>query len=62
MDADMNPQIVATIRRELQMRLNQIAEEVREYPGPIARCDAQLGGLIEERTEIHAALAALENS
>jgi chorismate mutase len=62
MDVDMNPQVVVTIRRELLMRLNQIAEEVREYPGPIARCDAQLGGLIEERAEIHAALAALEKT
>ena len=58
----MNEQVIATIRRELRTRLAQIAEEVREYPGPIARCDAQLGGLIEERSEIHAALAALEQA
>ena len=56
----MDAQVVETIRRQLQARLRQIGEEVREYPQPIARCDAQLGGLIEERAEITAALAALE--
>lgn len=56
----MDARVVGTIRRQLETRLRQIADELREYPQPIARCDAQLGGLFEEREAIREALAALE--
>ena len=35
--------------------------EIRAYPQPIARCDAQLGGLVEERARIRAELAEIES-
>jgi hypothetical protein len=50
------------MERKVQLleRLRQINEEIRAYPQPIARCDAQLGGLVDERTRIHQELEALE--
>jgi ABC-type phosphate transport system auxiliary subunit len=47
-------------RSRLATRLQQINAEIRDYPQPIARCDAQLGGLVEERASIQAELEALE--
>ena len=43
--------------RALEARLAQLAEEIRAYPTPIAGCDAQLGGLLEERALRQAALS-----
>jgi len=37
---------------ELQRRLAELSEEIRRYPTPIARCDEQLTGLIEQRAAI----------
>ena len=45
--------------RALEARLAQLAEEIRAYPTPIAGCDAQLAGLLEERALIQAALKDL---
>ncbi len=53
--------IVDQAKARLAERLREINAEIRAYPQPIARCDAQLGGLVEERARIHAALAALED-
>lgn len=39
--------------REEEARLNA---EVRSYPTPIARCDAQLPGLLDQRRQVAAAL------
>ena len=36
----------------LEQRLAEINREIRDYPTPIARCDAQLAGLLEERSTI----------
>ena len=47
-------------REGLQARLEELNCEIRAYPQPIARCDAQLGGLVEERDRIRARLAALD--
>ncbi len=47
-------------KARLLERLREINEEIRAYPQPIARCDAQLGGLVEERIRIHEELGALE--
>ena len=50
----MNPEVLA-----LEARLAKLAEEIRTYPTPIAGCDAQLAGLLEERALIQAALQDL---
>jgi hypothetical protein len=50
---------VQVICRELEARLRQLNEEIRSYPQPIARCDAQLAGLIEQRSEVTRVLLAL---
>ena len=46
-------------RARLQQRLRELNEEIRAYPQPIARCDAQLGGLVEERARIQAEIERL---
>jgi chromosome segregation ATPase len=38
--------------RELQRRIEELSREIRSYPTPIARCDEQLAGLIEERSRL----------
>ncbi|HZR67487.1 MAG TPA: hypothetical protein VFB01_00395 [Burkholderiales bacterium] len=43
-------------RHELEHWSGELNAELRAYPGPIARCDEQLGGLVEQRRR--AALAA----
>jgi len=40
------------MRVELEKRLAELCEEIRNYPTPIARCDEQLAGLLEERAKI----------
>ena len=35
---------------DLQKRLAELSEEIRNYPTPIARCDVQLSALLEERS------------
>lgn len=44
---------------ELAERLARLNEEVKSYPQPIARCDAQLAGLLEERESVRRALEDL---
>jgi hypothetical protein len=36
----------------LERRLAELNREIREYPTPIARCDVQLAGLLEERSTV----------
>jgi hypothetical protein len=43
---------------ELQRRLAELSAEIRAYPTPIARCDEQLGKLLEDRREV---LLMIEN-
>jgi len=43
-----------TARRELADRLARVNDEIKSYPQPIARCDAQLAGLLEERARLRA--------
>jgi hypothetical protein len=52
--------VLSVVRRELEARLRQLNEEIRAYPQPIARCDVQLGALIEQRSEIAQAIAAVD--
>ncbi len=40
----------------LEQRLAELNEEIRHYPGPIARCDLHLPALLEERARIMAEL------
>ena len=40
----------------LERRLAELNEEIRTYPGPIARCDEHLPALLEERARIIAQL------
>jgi uncharacterized small protein (DUF1192 family) len=40
----------------LEQRLARLNEEIRHYPGPIARCDEHLPALLEERARIQAEL------
>jgi chorismate mutase len=37
---------------ELVHRIEELSREIRNYPTPIARCDQQLSGLIEERARL----------
>jgi hypothetical protein len=47
-------------RCEIEARLARLNEEIKSYPQPIARCDAQLAGLLEERDVLRRALEALD--
>jgi chorismate mutase len=40
----------------LEKRLAELNEEIRHYPGPIARCDEHLPALLEERARLMAEL------
>jgi hypothetical protein len=42
--------LTSRLERELKKRIDELNVEISRYPGPIARCDAQLGGLLEERS------------
>ena len=33
-------------------RIDELSEEIRNYPTPIARCDEQLTALIDERSRL----------
>ena len=40
------------MRTVLEQRIAELSAEIRNYPTPIARCDEQLAGLIEERAKL----------
>ena len=40
------------MRAELTKRIEELSREIRHYPTPIARCDEQLTGLIDERSRL----------
>lgn len=48
-------------RARLAERLARLNEEIRAYPQPIARCDAQLGGLVEERARLRSELDDIDS-
>ena len=53
------PAEMAQLRARLEERRRQLDEEIRGYPTPIPRCDAQFNHLYEERARIIAELEAL---
>jgi hypothetical protein len=55
------PAPLAVLAAHLRTRAAALAQEVREYPTPIARCDDQLTGLLERRARLYGALEALED-
>ena len=48
------------MRKELERRIAALSAEIRNYPGPIARCDLHLPALLEERAALLARLRRLE--
>jgi chorismate mutase len=46
-------------KEELERRLAELSQQVRDYPRPIAHCDEQLSALLEERARV---LEALKNA
>jgi hypothetical protein len=36
----------------IEHRIAELSEEIRRYPGPIARCDEHLPALLEERARL----------
>jgi len=54
------PAPLAILAARLRARAAALAQEVRDYPTPIARCDEQLTGLLERRARLYRALGALE--
>ena len=47
------------LQRQLEKRIDEVNVEISRYPGPIARCDVQLGGLLEERSRLTRLVEAL---
>ncbi len=60
MDHDQ-PILLEAARARLAERLARLNEEIRAYPQPIARCDAQLGGLVEERARLRSELDDIDS-
>jgi hypothetical protein len=50
----------ARLGAELRARAATLAQEVRDYPTPIARCDDQLSGLLERRGRVFRVLDVVE--
>jgi hypothetical protein len=44
----------------LEKRIAELSEEIRHYPGPIARCDEHLPALLEQRAKLMDELRTLE--
>ena len=49
----------SALRASLEARRKQLDDEIRAYPTPIPRCDAQFNFLMEERARIVAEIEAL---
>jgi len=56
-DSGLIAPVCGALRTYLERQVELLNEEVRNYPTPIARCDDQLTGLLEQRAS---ALAQLE--
>jgi hypothetical protein len=60
-DAELVESLRRAARAYLERRVEQLNDEVRHYPGPIARCDDQLTGLLEQRSRALAELQRLDS-
>lgn len=60
MNHNLAPALLEAARERLKARLAMLNAEIRGYPQPIARCDAQLGGLVEERARLRAEIDDLD--
>jgi len=58
-DAELIESLRSALREYLERRVGLLNEEVRRYPTPIARCDDQLTGLLEQRASAAAQLQRL---
>lgn len=59
--AHMTPdKCLASAQKHLIAAKKLLASEIRSYPAPIAGCDAQFNHLLEQRSKVTAALAALD--
>ena len=58
-DSELIDSLRRALRAYLERQVELLNEEVRRYPGPIARCDDQLTGLLEERASAAAQLQRL---
>jgi hypothetical protein len=55
-EAELIESLHSVLREYLERRVELLNEEVRNYPTPIARCDDQLTGLLEQRASAAAQL------
>jgi hypothetical protein len=51
--------LVTELRARLEAQRQRLNDEIRRYPTPIPRCDAQFNHLFEQRARIIAAIDAL---
>lgn len=58
-DSELIESLCSALRKYLERRVELLNEEVRNYPTPIARCDDQLTGLLEQRASAAAQLQRL---
>ena len=65
-DCNSNIGVLGELLREVRDHLRRLQrslnEEIRGYPTPIPRCDAQFNRLVEERGRLYRALERIETS
>jgi hypothetical protein len=52
-------ELVSELRARLEAQRRRLDDEIRHYPTPIPRCDAQFNHLFDQRARIVAAIDAL---
>jgi hypothetical protein len=52
-------ELVSELRARLEAERRRLDDEIRQYPTPIPRCDAQFNHLFDQRARIVAAIDAL---
>ena len=53
-------ELVSELRARLDAQRRRLDDEIRHYPTPIPRCDAQFNHLFDQRARIVAAIDALD--
>ena len=48
----LNVHLTPFMSAYLEKKLAELNQEIRTYPGPIARCDQHLAALLEERAKL----------